>query len=103
MIGHIFAKLYGVVLEMELSNNLEASNLQALEQVGFSDKLFSTIDYIFTPRCLIDHTKACKQILYCCFVDFYKAFNTIPREKLFDKLRILVIDYMIWVIYTLYE
>ena len=55
--------------------------------------------------CLIDQTKAHnKKLYYNCFVDFRKAFDTIPTERLFDKLKTFKIpDDKIWAIYALYE
>jgi hypothetical protein len=32
-------------------------------------------------RTLIEQSKAKKKPLYCCFVDFKKAFDTVPRES----------------------
>ena len=103
MIGHTLAKLYGAVIEPELSDYMETLNLCAPEQAGFR-RAFSTIDHIFTLTCLIDQTKARKKKLYCCFVDFRKAFDTVPREWLFNRLKSLkILDDMIWAIYALYE
>jgi len=103
MIGHTMAKLYGAVLEAELSSYAEGEGLRAPEQAGFR-RAFSTIDHIFVLRCLIDGAKARKKRLYCCFVDFRKAFDTVPRERLFRRLESLgVPPQMTWAIYALYE
>ncbi|MCO5549866.1 hypothetical protein L7F22_003340 [Adiantum nelumboides] len=102
MIGHTLAKLYGAVLEAELSTHAEVAGIRAPGQVGFR-RTFSTIDHIFVLRCLIDGAKAQKRRLYCCFVDFRKAFDTIPRERLFQRLQELQIpSEMIWGIHSLY-
>ena len=98
MIGHTLAKLYSVVMEEELRDYMETLSLRAPEQAGFT-QAFSTIDHIFTLRYLIDQTKARKKKLYCCFVDFSKAFDTVPRERLFERLKSLEIpNNMIWVV-----
>lgn len=103
MIGHTLAKLYGAVLESELSSYAEREGLRAPGQAGFR-RAFSTIDHIFTLRCLIDQAKAQKKRLHCCFVDFRKAFDTVPRERLFQRLQTLrVPPQMAWGIYALYE
>ena len=103
MLGHTLAKLYGAVMEAELRDYMETLNLRALERAGFR-RAFSTIDHIFTLRCLIDQTKAHKKKLYFCFVNFRKVFDIISRNLLFDRLKSLKIpDDMIWAIYTLYE
>ena len=66
--------------------------------------VFLTIDHIFALKCLDDHNKARKKKLYCWIIDFRKAFNTILRDQLFDRLKSLEIpDNMIWAFYALYE
>ena len=103
MIGHTLAKLYGAVMEIELSTYAKREGLRAPGQAGFR-RAFSTIDHIFTLRCLIDQTRVRKRRLYCCFVDFRKAFDTVPRERLFQRLQSLGIPVdMSWGIYALYE
>ncbi|MCO5548265.1 hypothetical protein L7F22_001722 [Adiantum nelumboides] len=102
MIGHTLAKLYGAVLEAELSTHTEAARIRAPGQAGFR-RTFSTIDHIFVLRCLIDGAKARKRRLYCCFVDFCKVFDTIHKERLFQRLQELQIpSEMIWGIHSLY-
>ena len=86
MICHTLTKLYGAVMEAELSDYMETLNIQAREQVGFRRAL-SIIDHIFTLRCLIDQTKVDKKKLYCCFLDFRQAFDIVPREQLFITLK----------------
>ena len=61
------------------------------EQGGFR-KMHGAVDSIFTLKMLIDkYVKSKPQtrqnLLFSCFVDFRKAFDCIPRQKLFDKLR----------------
>ena len=103
MIGHTLAKLYEAVLEEELSSYAEHEGLRAPGQAGFR-RAFSTTDHIFTLRCLIDQARTQKKRLYCCFVDFRKAFDTIPRERLFQRLQSLKVpSEMMWGIYALYE
>ena len=61
------------------------------EQGGFK-KRHSTVDSIFILKTLIDKFVKSKpqkrrNLLFSCFVDFRKAFDRIPRQKLFEKLR----------------
>ncbi|MCO5554492.1 hypothetical protein L7F22_008021 [Adiantum nelumboides] len=84
MIGHTLANLYGV-LEAGISSYAEGEGLRAPGQTGFR-RPFSTIDHIFTLRCLIDQAKAQKRRLHWCFVDFCKAFDTVSRDRLFQCL-----------------
>ncbi|MCO5584762.1 hypothetical protein L7F22_038694 [Adiantum nelumboides] len=103
MIGPILAKLYGTVMEEALSTLAEGEGLRAAEQAGFR-RAFSTTDHIFTLRCLIDQARVKKRRLHCCFVDFRKAFDTVPRERIFRRLAALGVgDEMMWAIFALYE
>lgn len=64
----------------------ESHGVKAKGQAGFQ-KDFRKTDNIFVLRSLIDKQKQSRQKgqsgkLYCCFVDFKKAFDTVPRELL---------------------
>ena len=61
------------------------------EQGGFR-RMHGIFDSIFTLKMLIDkYVKSKPQkhwnLLFSCFVEFRKAFNCIPWQKLLDKLR----------------
>ena len=54
--------------------------------------MHGTVDSIFTLKILIDKCVKSKpqkhrNLLFSCFVDFRKAFDCIPRQKLFDILQ----------------
>ena len=54
--------------------------------------MHGTVYSIFTLKMLIDKyvkskPKKQRNLLFSCFVHFRKAFDCIPRQKLFDKLR----------------
>jgi hypothetical protein len=103
MIGHTMAKLYGSVLEAELSAFAEYQGHKAPRQAGFR-RTFSTLDHIFTLRAIIEESKARGRRVFCCFVDFRKAFDTVPRARLLHRLQSLAVpDEMIWSIITLYK
>ncbi|MCO5592246.1 hypothetical protein L7F22_046244 [Adiantum nelumboides] len=103
MIGPILAKLYGTVMEEALSTLAEGEGLCAAEHAGIR-RAFSTTNHIFTLRCLIDQARVKKRRLHCCFVDFRKAFDTVPKERLFRRLAALGVgDEMMWAIFALYE
>ena len=78
-------KLFTVVLNSRLSSFLENNNLLGLEQAGFRTG-YSTLDHIFTLHCIIDLYTSKKKKLYCAFVDYKKAFDTVDRYSLWQKL-----------------
>jgi hypothetical protein len=82
-IGPILAKLFVMILEKRLSEWVEQHGLRAKGQVRCR-KDYRTTDQLFILRTLIEQSKAKKKPLYCCFVDFKKAFDTVSREVLAD-------------------
>ncbi|MCO5596759.1 hypothetical protein L7F22_050828 [Adiantum nelumboides] len=105
MIGHYLAKIYGSILERELSVWAERHGHRARGQAGFR-RGFSTLDHILTLRALIEERRAQgdRRRLYCCFVDFRKAFDSVPRFRLMQRLQDIGVPEAIrWGIYPLYE
>jgi hypothetical protein len=47
---------------------------------------YQTINHIFTLRAIIEEARHRSSKVYCCFVDFQKAFDIVPREALFQRL-----------------
>ena len=86
-----------------LSKFLEDSGVLGEEQAGFR-KGYSTLDHVFTFKCLLDLYTSKKKRLYCCFVDYRKAFDTIDRTNLWRKLLANDINGRIFkVIHNLYK
>ena len=65
---------------------MEDSNLYNKFQAGFTPG-FSTKDHIYTIKTIINkYLFKSKRRIYACFVDFSKAFDTVWRSDLFQKL-----------------
>ncbi len=77
----ILAKLFVMILDKRLSKWVEQHGLRAKGQTSFC-KDYQTTDQLFILRTLIEHSKVKKKLVYCCFVDFKKAFDTMPHEVL---------------------
>ena len=84
----LVAKLYASVLEHRLSHALETSGLRATGQAGFR-KDRRTTDNIFTLYSAVEAARADNEALFACFIDFSKAFDSIPRELLWARLAAL--------------
>ena len=87
----VLSKLFTSVLNNRLYKFLTDTGTLKLEQCGFR-KNHSTADCIYTLKALIEKYVKRKpnkkhNLLFTCFVDFKKAFDSIPREILFKKLR----------------
>ena len=80
-----FGKLLTAILNKRLNNYSEGMNLLCEEQAGFR-KNYSTIDHIFNMKCLIDLYLQRRKPLFCAFIDYKKAFDSINRIALWYKL-----------------
>ncbi len=89
-VGSVVAKLFAIILELKIASWVEAHAVKAKGQAGFR-KDFRMTDSILILRSLVDKQKQCRQKgkagkLYCCFVDFRRAFDTVPRALLWQVL-----------------
>ena len=87
----VLSKLFASILNNRLYNYMVQKGILKAEQGGFR-KMHGTVDSIFTLKMLIyKYVKSKPQkhrnLLYSCFVDFRKAFDCIPQQKLVDKMR----------------
>ena len=78
-------KVFTSILNNRISKYLEENRLLSEMQAGFR-KQYSTIDNIFTLHALLEICKSRKLKLYCCFVDYTKAFDNVWRVGLWQKL-----------------
>ena len=81
-VGKVFTSL----TSKRLYSFVENFELLGEEQAGFR-KEHSTIDHLFVLFGLIDiYTKKEKRKLFCTFIDYSKAFDTVPHIHLLTKL-----------------
>ena len=80
-----FGKLFTAIINNRLNKYADEHNLINGEQAGFR-KNHSTADNLFILKSLIDILQRSKRKLYCCFVDFKQAFDTVWRAGLWRKL-----------------
>lgn len=80
-----FGKLFTSILNNRITKFLEDYDIINSTQAGFR-KGFSTIDNIFIIQSLIEIAKVNKTKLFCAFIDFKQAFDTVWRTGLWQKL-----------------
>ena len=78
-------KLFTALINKRLYNWYEQNNILGEEQAGFRSG-YSTTDHIFVLNCIIQHYLTKRKKLFCAFVDFKKAFDTINRTKMWQKV-----------------
>jgi hypothetical protein len=77
--------VFTLIFESCISQWAETNDLRAKGQVGFR-KDFRTTDNLFILHTLTEQARFQKKKLYTCFVDFKKAFDTVPRDLLWQVL-----------------
>ena len=86
-----FAKLFTVILNERLKSWAEENDIMSDAQFGFKNN-FSTVDPVFILHSLIQRQFQNKKKLYCCFIDYKKAYDCIERSRLWYKLIKLGVD-----------
>ena len=85
-IGSCIGKVYGMVLFSRLMDAADNFNLLSKNQIGFL-KGYRTADHSFVINFIADHfVKTMKQDIYVAFVDLRKAYDTVNRKALINKL-----------------
>ena len=92
VITPLLAKLYGIILEKKLRIWLESEHKRAKGQVGFK-RQHSTTDHLIMLRIIVEECR--NDNLLCCFVDFIKAFDTVPRNNLWNRLKELNVPFLV--------
>ena len=107
-VNSVIAKLFAMILEQRIAKWADERGVKARGQAGFR-KDHRTVDNIYVLRALIDRQKQIRLKgngpgkLYTCFVDFRKAFDTVPRALLWQVLEELGINgRMLHIIKSLY-
>ncbi|MCG8113215.1 MAG: reverse transcriptase domain-containing protein [Candidatus Thiodiazotropha taylori] len=80
-----FGKLFTSILNSRLNKFLNDHNIMEENQAGFRAG-YSTTDQIFVLYALTEILKAKKKKLFCSFIDFSKAFDSVWRVGLWMKL-----------------
>ena len=96
-------KLFTAVLNNRLTEYLEKNVILSENQAGFR-KGYGTTDHIFVLKSLTEIAKLSKKKLFCAFIDFSQAFDSVWRGGLWRKLLFNSFNGKFFrVIYNMYE
>ena len=84
-INSCLSKVFNLLLNNRLLYFINENNILKSIQIGFR-KGFRTADHALTIKTIMDKYLSENKILYFCFVDLRKAYDSIWREALFKKL-----------------
>ena len=79
-------KLFSAILNKRLHNYCTSKGILSEEQLGFMPGNRTSDAHFLMHNLIQEHCHKQGNRLYACFIDFSKAFDTIPRVKLFQKL-----------------
>ena len=84
----IVSKVFTSILNKRLYSWAEKENKISTEQAGFR-RSYSTIDHIFSLVSIVQNRFNSPRggKVYACFVDYQKAFDSVDREKAWEKFR----------------
>ena len=84
MVSSTIAILYSTIMEQKVSTSGESTSKRAIGQEGFRPK-HSILDHLVRLSVIMEESRLQGKTLYCCFVDFKKAFDTVPRSELWNR------------------
>lgn len=84
-VGTLPAKLYAAALDRRIADWTELAGMRAEGQFGFRRNR-SCAQAALVLRATIERCRSRRQPLYAAFVDFQKAYDTVPRHLLWAKL-----------------
>ena len=86
LLVNCIAKIFTTIINDRLTSFVNTNDLILEYQAGFR-AFRGCIDNLFTLNALIQiHSRFKSQSIYCVFVDFQKAFDSVDHEILFTKL-----------------
>jgi len=104
MVNPLFGKLFGSMVERRINSWVEKEGKRAKGHAGFRPR-HSTIDHCITLKNFIEKVWDIHgEESFCCFVDFKKVFDIVPRDKLWRRMEEIKIpsEYRV-AIHKLYE
>ena len=78
-------KLFTSIINNRIAYYFDVCNLMGEEQAGFRED-YCTLDHTFVLYCLVDLYLSQKKKIYCAFIDYKKAFDSVKRHLLWSKL-----------------
>ena len=84
MISRVLAKLYGIILEYKIDEWIEMAGKQDKGRAGFR-RNHSNTNHLIMLRIIAHECRNNNSSLFCCFVDFRKAFDTVPRNNMWNR------------------
>ena len=82
-------KILTSVLTDRTYSHMEQNNLFPLEQKGCRTGLYGCKDQLMNNKIILENCKKTKRNLSCAWIDYKKAFDSIPHEWILKYLKYL--------------
>jgi len=82
---NVIGKIFSLILRNRINKWCEKEHIFNESQYGFRDER-STSDAIFLLHAIIQNVLSKKSKLWCVFIDYQRAFDTVIRDALWTKL-----------------
>ena len=84
-VSSCLSKLFTAIINDRLSTFCDNNKVIPREQIGFF-KGYGTKDHLFVLKTIIETMKKSRKTLFCAFIDFAKAFDSVCHSRLLYKL-----------------
>ena len=85
---NIMYKLYTAILHSFLQDHCEASHVITTEQAGGKSNVWGCLEQLLINKMVLEEAVSNRRDLYTVWLDYQKAFDSIPHEWLLKSLRL---------------
>jgi len=85
-------KIVSSIITNRMNHHITANNLIPIEQKGNASNTFGTIDQLIINKMVMENSKAKKRNLSTAWVDYRKAYDSVPHDWIIETLKIHQFD-----------
>ena len=88
----VIYKIMTSIITFRMGHHINANNLIPEEQKGNASKTFGTIDQLIINKMIMEDAKTRKKNISTAWIDYKKAFDSVPHDWIIDTLKIHQFD-----------
>ena len=81
-------EVYTSIINSFLQDHCKTNNINCEEQAAGKQGSWGCIDQLLINKTIMDEVKTDKRNLFCIWLDYKKAFDTVPHSWLIKALRL---------------
>ena len=75
-----------------MKHHIQANNIIPVEQKGNASNTFGTIDQLIINKMIMEEAKRKKRNISTAWIDYKKAYDSVPHDWIIDSLKIHKFD-----------